>query len=204
MRTELKIDPRLKIDKLDDVIERPEIIRLTDFDSKDLEDFEEDIDDAHNTGQPIIPIIVDTYGGNAYNLLGMISAIENSSLPIATICTSKAMSAGAILFCFGTDGYRFMDPNAILMFHDAASFTGGKIEDIKADTLHLDQLNQTMYKRVAKHLGHKDSYLLDLIKKEHNHVDWYMGSREAKKHKIANHLRVPKFEVELSLDIKFG
>ena len=204
MRTDLKIDPRLKIDKLDDVIERPEIIRLTDFDAKDLENFEEDMDDAHNTGQPVIPIVVDSFGGSVYSCLGVISAIQNASLPVATICTSKAMSAGAIVFCFGSDGYRFMDPHAQLMFHDAGSFICGKVEDIKADTTHIDRLNQSIYKRVAKHLGHKDTYLLDMIKKEHNHVDWYMDSKEAKKHKIANHLRVPKFEVKLELDIKFG
>ena len=204
MRTDITIDPRLTIEDIKDVINLPEVIRLTDFEDKDLAEFEKDMNDAHNTGQPVIPIVVDSYGGNIYNLLGVISAIENASLPVATICTSKAMSAGAIVFCFGSEGYRFMDPNAVLMFHDAASFSCGKVEDIKADTNHIDQMNQSMYKRVAKHLGHKDTYFLEIIKNDHNHVDWYMGSKEAKKHKIANQLRVPKFEVKLSLDIKFG
>jgi ATP-dependent Clp protease protease subunit len=204
MRTNISIDPRLTVEKLEDLLDLPTIVRLNDFNEKNLEEFEEDIDEAHNTGQPVIPIIVDSYGGSVYSLLGVISAIENCSLPVATICTSKAMSAGAIVFCFGSEGYRFMDPHAILMLHDAASFSCGKVEDIKADSNHIDQLNQSVYKRVARHLGHSDSYFIDIIKKDHNHVDWYMGGKEAKKHRIANHLRVPKFDVKLSLDIKFG
>lgn len=203
MRIFYNIDPNL--DRI--IIEKspaanPVVIHVTAFDDEAVEDFQDDMDDAHRTGQPVIPIVVNSYGGSAYGCLGMVSAIQNAKLPVATICTSKAMSAGAILFCFGTEGYRFMDPNAILMIHDVASDTFGKIEDIKADATHVDYLNKTMYKRVAKHLGHPENYFTDLVKR-HNHVDWYMTAKEAKTHKIANHLRVPNFEVKISLDIKF-
>ena len=204
MRTFYDVDSRL--DKI--VLEKspaahPIVIQVTKFDDESIEDFHEDMDDAHRTGQSIIPIMINSYGGSAYGCLGMISAIQHAKLPVATICTSKAMSAGAILFCFGTEGYRFMDSNAILMIHDVASVTDGKIEDIKADTSHLDYLNKTLYKRVAKHLGHPDNYFTDLIKHKHSHVDWYLTARDAMKHNIANHLKVPSFEVKISLDIKF-
>ena len=180
----------------------PVIVRVTGFDEESIEDFHDDMDDAHRTGQPVIPIVIDSFGGSAYGCLNMVSAIQNAKLPVATICTSKAMSAGAILFCFGTEGMRFMDPNAIMMIHDVSSDTFGKVEDIKADATHVDFLNKTMYKRIAKHLGHPDNYFLDLVK-QHNHIDWYLTAKDAKKHKIVNHLCVPKFEVKISLDIKF-
>ena len=203
MRTNITVDPRLHLNKLDEIIDRPKVIRVNKFDEESLEEFEKDFDEAHNTGQPIIPIVVDSYGGSAYGTLGMISVIENSDIPVATILTSKAMSAGAILFSFGTDGYRFMDPEAWLMIHDVGSFTGGKVEEIKADAKQMDNLNQRMYKRVSKHLGHDQDYIGEMIKKNH-HVDWFLTAKDAKKHKIANHLYVPKFEVEISLNISFG
>lgn len=203
MRKFIKIDPRLHIEKLEEVLEEPVIIRVNEFDEESLEDFEESMDEAHATGQPVIPIVVDSYGGSAYGCLGFIAAVESARVPVATILTSKAMSAGAILFCFGTEGYRFMHPYAQMMIHDVGSFTAGKVEEIKADTKHLDEMNQTLYKRVSKQLGHDPGYIGKMIK-EHNHVDWFLDAKEAKKHKIANHLKLPCFEVEIGLKMTFG
>jgi ATP-dependent protease ClpP protease subunit len=203
MRKFLKIDPRLRIEDLDDVMSIPEIIRVNDFDEEALEDFEEALDDAHATGQSVIPIVIDSYGGSAYGVLGMIAAVEQARVPVATILTSKAMSAGAILFMFGTEGYRYMHPSANMMIHDIGSWTGGKVEEIKADTRNLDEMNKSVYTRASKHIG-KDPDLLANLIKEHNHVDWFLGAKEAKKYNIANHLKIPCFEVEISLNVKFG
>ena len=205
MRRFYNIDNRIHFEKLDDLFDQPEIIRITDFDEKDLEEFEEDFDVAHNTGQPVIQIVIDSFGGCGYGLLGMISAIEQSKLPVATIITSKAMSAGAILFCFGTEGYRFMSPDAQLMIHDASvSFRSEdlKPEELKVEAKQLDHLNELLYKKASKHLGHPANYLVNMIKEKKN-VDWFLTAKEAKKHKIVNHLRVPSFDVKVSLDIKF-
>lgn len=203
MRTNITIDPRLRIPKLDDVFDKPTIIRVSKFNEDALEEFEEDLDEAHNTDQDVIPIVIDSYGGSAYGVLGMIAAIENSEKPVATILTSKAMSAGAILFCFGTEGYRYMHPEAWIMIHDVGSMTGGKVEEIKADAKQMDNLNQRMYKRLSKHLGHNQDYIGNLIKENH-HVDWFLTAKEAKKHNIANNLYIPKFEVEIKASVIFG
>lgn len=203
MRIFYKIHPKLSfIRNVEDITIDPIIVRVNSFDEKSLEDFEEDLDEAHTTGQSVIPVVVDSYGGSAYGVLGFLAAIEESRLPVATILTTKAMSAGAILFCYGTEGYRFMHPHAQVMIHDVATTSEGKIEEIKADSRHLDDMNDTMYKRVSRHLGHKPNYLGDLIK-EHKHVDWYLNAKEAKKHNIANHLRIPNFEVKVNLKMNF-
>lgn len=202
MRTFVKIDPRIYVEKVDDVIEKPVVIRVNKFDEEALEDFEKDMDDAHYTKQPVIPIVVDSYGGEAYGCLGFIAAIESAKVPVATILTSKAMSAGAILFCFGTEGYRFMHPSAQMMIHDIGFGSWGKIEEMKADVKSTDEMNQALYKRLSKHLGHAENYIPDLIK-EHNHVDWFLNAKEAKKHKIANHLKIPSFEIEIGLKVNF-
>lgn len=203
MRRFYKIDKRLYVDKLDDLIDPPKIIRVNEFNEKDLEDFERDMDQAHMTGQPVIPIVIDSYGGSAYGVKGMIAAIESARVPVATVLTAKAMSAGAILFCFGTEGYRFMHPHATMMIHDVGASTGGKVEEIKADARHFEELNDTIYKRVSVQIGKEPNYIHDLIAQQ-KHVDWFLTAKECKKHNIANHLRVPSFEVEINLNINFG
>ena len=76
----------------------PVIIRVNKFDEKSAQEFSEKMSDAHNTGQPVIPIVIDSYGGQVYSLMAMISEIEHAELPVATIVEGKAMSCGAILF----------------------------------------------------------------------------------------------------------
>jgi ATP-dependent protease ClpP protease subunit len=203
MRKFIRIDPKLSIEKLDEVFDEPKIIRVNEFDEEALEDFEKDFDEAHMTGQPVIPIVIDSYGGSAYGLLGMVAAIEQARVPVATVLTSKAMSAGTLLFCFGTEGYRYMHPDAQMMIHDGATWTAGKVEEIKADARHLEHLNKIVYKKASRHIGHDSNYLLNLIREKH-HVDWFLTAKEAKKHNIANHLRIPCFDVEISLKISFG
>jgi ATP-dependent Clp endopeptidase proteolytic subunit ClpP len=203
MNTIFNLDPLLTVEDREDILQEPVVVRVTKFDSEAVEDFEEDMSEAHNTGQPVIPVIIDSYGGSVYGCRGMVDVIEQARLPVATIVRTKAMSAGAILFSFGTEGYRFMAPDATIMIHDIADIMDGKIEDIKEDVKHLEFLNQTMYKKMAKHLGHPEDYILDLLRKN-RHLDLYLTAKDAKKHKLANHLHTPTLEVNVSVTYKFG
>ena len=63
----------------------PVIIRVNKFDEDSAKKFDQDIAQAHNTGQKIVPVVIDSYGGQVYSLMGMISAIKNSDIPVATI-----------------------------------------------------------------------------------------------------------------------
>lgn len=202
MLTHYQISPKLRIDKLEDFIDIPKVIRVTEFDEEALQDFEEDLDEAHATGQPVIPVVIDSFGGSAYGCLGFIAAIQSAKVPVATIVTSKAMSAGAVLFCFGTEGYRYMHPNATLMIHDIGASTGGKVEEIKVDAKHLDEINNSIYQRTSKHIGHKANYISEMIR-NNRHADWFLNATQAKKQNMANHLRVPSFEVQINYNIKF-
>lgn len=202
MRNILKIDPRIRASKFKDYIDEPVIIYVNEFNEEAVDDFEQDMDDAHNTSQKVIPIVIDSFGGSCYGENAMVSSVLNAHKPIATIVKSKAMSAGAILFGFGTEGYRFMDAHANLMIHDASSFTCGKVEEVKADVVHLEYINTACYKRLSKHLGHNENYILDMITKQ-KHADWYLNAKEAKKHKFANHIRIPQFRTEVTVETFF-
>jgi len=180
----------------------PVIIRVNKFDEKAAKDFQQQIAQAHNTGQKIIPVIIDSYGGQVYSLMAMISAIKHSELQVATIIEGKAMSCGAILFSFGEEGLRFMDPDSTLMIHDVSSMSYGKVEEIKVSAEETDRLNKKIYTMMARNCGKKDDYFLKIVHKK-GHADWFLESDEAKKHGLANQLRVPKLNISIAVDIDF-
>jgi ATP-dependent protease ClpP protease subunit len=199
----IDIDPLLSLRKLEDILQIPEVILVTEFENEHVAKFLNQLQTGNNNKcQPVIPILIDSYGGSAYGVLTMISAILNVNKPVATIVTSKAMSAGAILFGFGTEGYRYMAPSATLMIHDVGTLIGGKVKEIEAKFDNVNDLNENTYKRLAKHVGHHKNYFLDLIDKQ-KRLDWYLDANESKKHNLANHLHVPKMNVKLNLEVDF-
>ena len=178
----------------------PIIIRVNKFDEPAVKKFHQEMAQAHNTGQKVIPIVIDSYGGQVYSLMAMISAIKHAEMPVATIVEGKAMSCGAILFSFGDEGLRFMDPDATLMIHDVSSMEHGKVEEIKASAKETERLNTIVYTMMARNCGKKDDYFLKLVDKK-KHADWFLDAQETKKHKLANQLRVPSLNVEVSVEI---
>tara|TARA_R110002060_G_scaffold25131_2_gene34261 strand:+ start:367 stop:1011 length:645 start_codon:yes stop_codon:yes gene_type:complete len=199
MKWTTKISPLIKEVELR---KNPVIVTVNKFDEKSAKEFQQQVAQAHNTGQKVIPVVIDSYGGQVYSLMSMISAISHSELPVATIVEGKAMSCGAILFSFGEQGMRFMDPDATVMIHDVSSMAWGKVEEIKVSAEETDRLNQKVYTMMARNCGKKDDYFLKIVHNK-SHADWFLDATEAKKHGMANQLRVPKININVSVDIDF-
>ena len=180
----------------------PVIIRVNKFDEDSASKFAAEMAKAHNTGQKVIPVVIDSYGGQVYSLMSMIAAIKDSDIPVATIVEGKAMSCGAILFSFGEEGFRFMDRNATLMIHDVSSMDFGKVEELKAGAAEADRLNKIVYTMMARNCGQKDDYFMKIVDKK-KHADWFLDAEEAKKHKLANQLRLPSLRINVGVDIDF-
>lgn len=180
----------------------PTIIRVNKFDEAAAKGFSTAMMKAQNTGQPVVPVIIDSYGGQVYSLMSMISDIKHSKIPVATIVQGKAMSCGALLFSFGTEGYRYMDPDATLMIHDVSSMKWGKVEEVKAGAEETERLNKKVYQMMAKNCGHSKSYFLDIIH-EKGHADWFLDAKDAKQHNLANHFRIPELRIETKVNFKF-
>ena len=197
---------KLNIDKQIKELElrhNPVIIRVNKFDEDSAKDFASQMALAHNTGQKVIPVIIDSYGGQVYSLMSMISSIKSSTLPVATIVEGKAMSCGAILFSFGEEGMRYMDPDATVMIHDVSSGMWGKVEEIKASAAEVERLNKKVYTMMARNCGQDDDFFINEVH-DRGRADWYLDAKEAKKLKLANHLRTPKMTVNVNLDFNFA
>ena len=176
----------------------PIIIRVNKFDEESAKEFTDLMSRAQNTGQSVIPVVIDSYGGQVYSLMAMIGAIKSSRVPVATIVEGKAMSCGALLFSFGAEGMRYMDPDATLMVHDVSSGAFGKVEEIKADAKEVERLNKKVYEMMARNCGKPSDYFLKLVH-ERGHADWYLDAQEAKSHNIANELRIPTLTCKVDL-----
>ena len=180
----------------------PVVIHVNKFDEESAEKFIKLVSQAHNTGQPIIPIVIDSYGGQVYSLMAMIGAIKSADLPIATIIVGKAMSCGAVLATFGEEGRRFADSDATIMIHDVSSMDWGKVEELKAGAKEADRLNGKIYTMMAQNCGKADDYFMKIVDKK-KHADWFLDAKEAKKHNLVNHLRMPKMAVSVDVNITF-
>ena len=198
MKHVVKISPLVKDVELR---KQPIIVRVNKFTEESAKKFSDNLAAAHNTGQKIIPVVIDSYGGQVYSLMAMIAAIKDAELPVATIVEGKAMSCGAILFSFGEEGLRFMDSDATLMIHDVSSMDRGKVEELKAGAKEADRLNERVYKMMARNCGKKDDYFMKLIDKK-KHADWFLDADEAKKHNLANQLRIPTMNINVSVDVE--
>ena len=195
------LSPLLKTHKTEDLIEVPVTVVVNAFSEEAVTKFSEEMNKASRTGQTVIPVVIDSYGGHVYSLLAMMDIIKSSPIPIATIAIGKAMSCGAVLLSCGVEGHRYVAPNATVMVHDASKGAWGKVEEIKSDANELDRLNKLLYNTMARNCGKHDDYFLELI---HNkgHADWFLTPTETQQHNIANHIRVPKLEITIDVSVK--
>ena len=180
----------------------PVVIRINKFDEASAKGFSAAMSRAQNTGQPVVPVIIDSYGGQVYSLMSMISNINHSKIPVATIVEGKAMSCGAILFSCGAEGMRYMDPDATLMIHDVSSMKWGKVEEIKASADETARLNKKVYQMMAQNCGQRKNYFLDIIH-EKGHADWFLDVDEARTHNLANFGHVPALKINTEVSFKF-
>jgi ATP-dependent Clp protease protease subunit len=202
------IDPRIKVDKAEETWALPIYVVFSGgVTEESARKFREELEvaEAHaqRSKQDIIPVVVDSYGGSVYALLSMVDAINNCKIPVATIVEGKAMSAGAVLFSCGTEGHRYVGPNATVMIHDVSSFAMGKEPELKVRATEAQRLNELIYGIMAKNCGYKDKeYFYNLITPLRG-ADLFLTPKECTEHKLANKIHIPSMEVKVKLDWKF-
>ncbi len=192
-----KIDRRLK-GATKDFIDEPILITVNDFTEETTRKFRDQMSKAHELQQPIIPILIDSRGGEAYALMAMISCIKRSSIPVATIIDGKAMSAGAVLFTYGSE--RWIADDAVMMIHDVLGWAGGKVGEMESRTEEAKRLAKVVYRKMAANCGQPAEYFNDLVH-DHGRADLYLTARQAKRHNLATRIGVPSLVTQISVQI---
>jgi ATP-dependent Clp protease protease subunit len=175
-------------------------ILVNEFSEFGVRSFKADFDELRNSNLPIIPIVIDSYGGEIYSLLAMLDIISVSDRPIATISIGKAMSCGSILLACGTKGFRFVGPHSTVMIHDAATYSFGKIEDLKSEVGEADRLNNKIFSLLDVKCSKRAGYFKNILA-EKKHTNWYLDSEEALKHGLVDHVGIPIIDSMFNLDI---
>jgi ATP-dependent Clp protease protease subunit len=95
-----------------------------------------------------INVIINSNGGDIYDMLGLIDYIESLSVKVNTICRGKAFSAAAIVLACGT-GTRMMSKRSSVMFHQSSSFLDGKMSDLESYLTNVKNLETNIYNLLA-------------------------------------------------------
>ena len=126
-----------------------------------------------------INVIIDSVGGDVYEMFGIIDYIEslekNSDIKVNTICRGKAMSAAAMILASGT-GKRLASKRATIMIHEGSSMQAGKSSDLKAAHKYNSQL-ESMSNSILGEKTNKDKKFWS----EQSKTDLYLSAKDAQK-----------------------
>ncbi len=148
----------------------------------------------------VIPVVIDSYGGQVYTMLAMRDMIKSSPKQVATIIIGKAMSCGAYLAAAGTPGLRFSAPNASIMLHQVSGAAIGKTEDIVNDAKVYASLNSNVAKRLSEDIGMTHENTIKLIKGGDN-VDQYISPQKALTIGLIDQIAVPRVLVQAPQEV---
>jgi ATP-dependent Clp protease protease subunit len=112
-----------------------------------------------------INLIINSNGGDIYEMLGLIDYIESLSVKVNTICRGKAFSAGAIILACGT-GTRMISKRSSVMFHQSSSFLDGKMSDLESYLTNVKNLETNIYNLLADKTKKDASWWKDQMKSD--------------------------------------
>ncbi len=139
-------------------------IIVNEFTQETAKKFYESFQKALDSGQNIIPIVIDSYGGSVDALVTMMELIDSSRIPVATIAVGKAMSCGAMLLACGNKGMRYVAPSSRVMMHHVSSVAWGTTPELKISVEETERLQQMIFEKVSKNSGQKKNFFLKLLK----------------------------------------
>ncbi len=184
---------------------KPRIIRVTRFTERSVSDFRNRVQRAIDAGQPVIPIVIDSFGGYTYSLFAMVDIIESARMhaKIATIVEGKAMSCGAALLSCGDKGLRFVGTMATVMVHESSAGAIGKISSTAVDLREAERNNASYFDLLDKNAGKKPGHFRRLTQKANN-ADVFMDAKTCVRHGLADTVGLPQIIVRIAVEFGFG
>lgn len=172
-------------------------IWVTEFNSQSLLAFYRKFNQLENDPSVgIIPIVIDSYGGEIYSLNGMISLIKTSKKKVMTMTMSKAKSCGLSLLAAGSKGLRFISPYAEVLYHEASYFAGyDKVTDHEMAAITSRRLSDKLLNQLALDSGTPVEKLRSMVKDAGN-SDLQFTAEEAVKLGFADHIGMPSISIE--------
>jgi len=181
-----------------------EIIHIVDFDEGSLCQFSDGYTNALNSKSKILPIEIDSYGGEVDVLNGMLSYIEDFKSRggiVMTYCGSKAMSCGSVLLASGSKGYRFLSPRAHVMIHQVSGIEFGKLNDVLNGAKQQALLNSELFNYLDTMAGKESGYFEELCTKNKN-SDVFLTAKQCIEHGLVDEVRIPNLVADINISYK--
>jgi ATP-dependent Clp protease protease subunit len=131
-----------------------------------------------------IEIYIDSYGGNVYQSLGLISIIETSQTPIHTYVTGCAMSAG---FFIAISGHRrFGYSKSTWMYHQIwGNIFQASVKQVDEELVEFKRVQTLLETHTIEYTRIPKTKLQDIFT---NKSDYYIDSDQAIKWKIVDEI----------------
>lgn len=128
-----------------------------------------------------ISIYINSPGGSITAGMAIYDTMNFIKSDVSTICIGMAASMGAFLLSSGTEGKRYILPNAEVMIHQPLGGVNGQATEIEIVANHILKLREKLSIILSKNTKQP----LDKIKKD-TERDNYMDSKEAKDYGIVD------------------
>ena len=134
----------------------------------------------YNDGKNDVNLVISSYGGDVYAMLGTIDYFNSLPVKVNTHCVGACMSAAAVILACGT-GKRTMTQNSTVMVHEGSAFEVGKTSDVIKGADHMKKL-QTNINRILGNVTKKTQEFWEDVSKQ----DTYLTSEECLEYGIVD------------------
>jgi ATP-dependent Clp protease protease subunit len=140
-------------------------------------------EDVKKTTVEPIKLIINSFGGELYSGLALIDVMDNSPIPIHTVCHGSAMSMALIVYAAGH--HRSASRYATFMYHEASYETNGKVMFHKQELSEVERTDKIC-----------DDYLLSKTKFTNKQLkdfkdrrgEWYFDVKTAHKYGLVDEI----------------
>jgi len=138
-----------------------------------------------------IVLIIDSYGGDAYDSLYLCDFLSSLKCHIATVTIGKAMSSGFFVAISGTKGKRYITRKATMMNHEISAEAIGKLSEMESEVAECKRLE-----KVFAELLHEKTACPRRVMKRFSAKEVYFNANECLKYGFVDEI-IDKFPLKL-------
>jgi len=112
-----------------------------------------------------INLMVTSQGGDVYALFGLLDFIHGLKVKVNVYVIGSALSSGGILLAC-TTGERVVGPHSVVLFHDGEISMGGKLDDVKGQSKHMEMLADKILDMLEEKTSMNRKFWLDNTKND--------------------------------------
>lgn len=183
---------------------KPQTLYITSYIDADEDHFLrrvcETINLAKLNGQQILPVVINSRGGELHLAMAVIDALRTSKLKIITIATGLVASAASLIFSVGEE--RYITPTSRIMLHDASADINDHLSGpaMENEAKEMRRVNQFLYDVISCNIGKPRKYFYDMVRKNGHAVDCYLNAKDALFHGFATHIGFPEITHSLKVE----